>query len=155
MIVFDLRCSPNGHVFEAWFGSSDDYESQRQRGLVQCPLCGAEAVEKAVMAPRVGAKGNQAATPARPPARQDIVSSDPAEVKTMLATMAALQKKMLESADYVGTRFADEARAIHLGETEARPIYGKATDAETRSLAEEGIEVAALPFPLVAPGEEN
>lgn len=155
MIVFDLRCSPNGHVFEAWFGSSDDYESQRKRGLVQCPLCGAEAVEKAVMAPRVGAKGNQAATPARPPATQDIVSSDPAEVKTMLATMAALQKKMLESADYVGTRFADEARAIHLGETEARPIYGKATDAETRSLADEGIEVAALPFPLVAPGDEN
>ncbi len=86
---------------------------------------------------------------------QDIVSSNPAEVKTMLATMAAMQKKMLESADYVGTRFADEARAIHLGETEVRPIYGKATDAETRSLAEEGIEVAALPFPLVAPGEEN
>jgi hypothetical protein len=155
MIVFDLCCSPNGHVFEAWFGSSDDYESQRRRGLVQCPLCGAEAVEKAVMAPRVGAKGNQAPTPAPKPAMRDIVSSDPAEVKTMLATMAALQKKMLESADYVGTRFADEARAIHLGETEARPIYGKATDAETRSLAEEGIEVAALPFPLVAPGEEN
>ncbi len=63
MIVFDLRCSPNGHVFEAWFGSSDDYESQRSRGLVQCPLCGAEAVEKAVMAPRVGAKGNQAPAP--------------------------------------------------------------------------------------------
>ena len=155
MIVFDLRCSPNGHVFEAWFGSSDDYESQRQRGLVQCPLCGAEVVAKAVMAPRVGAKGNQAPAPAPKPAMQDIVSSDPAEVKTMLATMAALQKKMLESADYVGTRFADEARAIHLGETEARPIYGKATDAETRSLADEGIEVAALPFPLVAPGEEN
>jgi hypothetical protein len=155
MIVFDLRCSPNGHVFEAWFGSSDDYESQRARGLVQCPLCGAEAVEKAVMAPRVGAKGNQVAAPARPPAMQDIVASDPAEVKTMLAKMAAMQKKMLESADYVGTRFADEARAIHLGETEARPIYGKATSAETRSLADEGIKVAALPFPLVAPGEEN
>lgn len=158
MIVFDLRCSPNGHVFEAWFGSSDDYESQRRRGLVQCPMCGTEAVEKAVMAPRVGAKGNQAGNRAPGPAKpamQDIVSSDPAEVKTMLATMAALQKKMLESADYVGTRFADEARAIHLGETEARPIYGKATDAETRSLADEGIEIAALPFPLIAPGDEN
>jgi hypothetical protein len=86
---------------------------------------------------------------------RDIVSSDPTEVKTMLAKMAAMQKKMLESADYVGTRFADEARAIHLGETEARPIYGKATDAETQSLADEGIEVAPLPFPLVAPGDEN
>jgi hypothetical protein len=155
MIVFDLRCSPNGHVFEAWFGSTDDYESQRARGLVQCPLCGAEAVEKAVMAPRVGAKGNRTATPAAPPAMQDIVASDPAEVKTMLAKMAALQKKMLESADYVGTRFAEEAHAIHLGETEVRPIYGKATSAETQSLAEEGIEVAPLPFPLVLPGEEN
>jgi hypothetical protein len=155
MIVFDLRCSPIGHVFEAWFGSSDDYESQRARGLVQCPLCGAEDIRKAVMAPRVGAKGNQAATPARPPEMQDIVASDPAEVKTMLAKMAALQKKMLEKADYVGTRFAEEARAIHLGETEVRPIYGKATSAETQSLAEDGIEVAPLPFPLVVPGEEN
>ncbi len=60
MIVFDLRCSPTGHVFEAWFGSSADYESQRQRGLVSCPLCGSDGIEKAVMAPRIGAKGDQA-----------------------------------------------------------------------------------------------
>ncbi|MDB5699600.1 MAG: hypothetical protein JWN69_2404 [Alphaproteobacteria bacterium] len=155
MIVFDLRCRPIGHVFEAWFGSSGDYESQRDRGLVQCPLCGAEDIEKAMMAPRVGAKGNQAPAPVPAPARRDMLASDPADVKTMLATMAAMQKKMLEKADYVGTRFADEARAIHLGEREARSIYGKATSAETQSLADEGIEVAPLPFPFVLPGEEN
>ena len=59
MIIFDLKCAPQGHVFEAWFGSTDDYEAQRARGLVSCPLCGSAEVDKAPMAPRVGAKGNQ------------------------------------------------------------------------------------------------
>ncbi len=59
MIVFDLRCQ-HGHVFEAWFGSTDDFESQQKRGLVSCPICGDAGVEKALMAPRIGAKGNQA-----------------------------------------------------------------------------------------------
>jgi hypothetical protein len=145
MIVFDLRCEGNGHVFEAWFGSSEDYESQRGRGLVACPLCGDERIEKAVMAPRVGAKGNQSGeTPA-----------DPEAMKAMLAAMASAQKEMLEKSSYVGNRFADEARAIHLGEAAARSIYGKATRAETESLIEEGIEVSPLPFPVAEPGEEN
>ena len=152
MIVFDLRCSPTGHVFEAWFGSTADFESQRQRGLVQCPLCGAPDVEKAVMAPRIGT--GDADPPAdRPPA--DRHSADPAAVKDMLAAMAAMQRRLLETSHYVGKRFADEARAIYLGEADARSIYGKASDAETRSLIEDGIEVAPLPFPVAPPGEEN
>lgn len=145
MIVFDLKCEAGGHVFEAWFGSSEDYESQRARGLVACPLCGDERIGKAVMAPRVSAKGNQA-----PSARVD-----PEAMKAVLAAMAAAQKDMLSKSNYVGNRFADEARAIHLGEATARSIYGKATFAETESLIEEGIEVAPLPFPVVEPGEEN
>ena len=145
MIVFDLKCEGGGHVFEAWFGSSEDYESQRARGLVSCPLCGDERIEKAVMAPRVGAKGNQSSA----------APVDPEAMKAMLAAMAAAQKGLLEKSNYVGERFADEARAIHLGEASARSIYGKATRAETESLIEDGIEVSPLPFPVVEPGQEN
>ena len=144
MIVFDLRCSA-GHVFEAWFGKSEDYEDQRGRGLVICPLCGDAQVGKAVMAPAVAAKGNQG--PADAP--------DPQAVKRMLAGMAEAQRKALEQSSWVGERFADEARAIHLGEADARAIHGKATRAEAEQLADEGIKVAPLPFPVAEPGEEN
>ena len=153
MIVFDLICRPEGHVFEAWFGSSEDYDDQSQRGLVQCPLCGAGHVEKAVMAPRVGAKGNQRLPGAR--ANSELVSSDPAGVKQMLAAMAAAQKQILERSEYVGDRFADEARAIHVGEADDRPIHGRATPEQSESLIDEGISVAPLPFPVIEPGQEN
>ena len=146
MIVFDLKCLPEGHVFEAWFGSSDAYDDQRARGLVECPLCGSDEVEKAVMAPRVGAKGDRAA---------QAMTSDPEAVKTMLAAMAAAQKKMLEGSHYVGDGVADEARAIHLGEAEARSIHGRATREQGESLRDEGIKVAPLPFPVAEPGREN
>ena len=149
MIVFDLKCLAKGHVFEAWFGSSEDYESQQQRGLVQCPLCGTGAVEKAVMAPRVGAKGNSSS------AAEVALSSQPEAIKAMLAAVAAAQKKLLAGSDFVGDRFASEARAIHLGETDARAIHGRATRAETESLIEDGVPVAPLPFPLAEPGQEN
>ncbi len=149
MIVFDLKCA-QAHVFEAWFGSSADYERQRERGLVQCPICGDGEVSKAVMAPRVGAKRNQLSAPAETSA----ATSDP-DAKAMLAAMAAMQRKLLERSEHVGPRFADEARAIHLGEAEARSIYGQATPTETESLRDEGIHVAPLPFPVIEPGQEN
>jgi len=153
VIVFDLICRPEGHVFEAWFGSSEDYESQQQRGLVECPLCTSQEVEKAVMAPRVGAKGNQRLAGAR--ANSEMVTSDPEGVKRMLAAMAEAQRKVLERSQYVGDRFAEEARAIHLGESDERPIHGRATPEQTESLLQEGIQVAPLPFPVIEPGEEN
>jgi hypothetical protein len=153
MIVFDLICRPEGHVFEAWFGSSEDYEAQWGRGLVQCPLCNALDVEKAVMAPRIGPKSNQRLPGAR--ASSEMVSSDPDGVKRMLAAMAAAQKKVLEGSEYVGERFPDVARAIHLGETEGRPIHGRATPEQTERLIDEGIAVAPLPFPVIDPGQEN
>lgn len=143
MIIFDLKCAPLGHVFEAWFGSTEDYEAQRARGLVSCPLCGAGAVDKAPMAPRVGAKGNQADGP------------PPEQVKALLAAMADAQKQMLESSEHVGPRFVDEARAIHLGESEARAIHGEATPKQAEELREEGIPVAPLPFAVPPPGTEN
>lgn len=143
MIVFDLRCAPAGHVFEAWFGSSADYDDQRARGLVACPLCGALAVEKAPMAPAVPRGGGDVAAPA------------PAEIKRKLAELAVLQRKMIAGSDWVGDRFASEARAIHLGESDARAIHGRATLADARDLAADGVPVAPLPFPVAPPGEEN
>jgi hypothetical protein len=151
LIIFDLKCAPQGHVFEAWFGSTADYEAQKARGLVSCPLCGALEVHKAPMAPAVGAKGNSKA-PAAPP---ELYSGDAGQVKAMLAAAAALQKKLLEGSESVGDRFANEARAIHLGDAEARAIHGSATRAQAESLIEDGIPVAPLPFPVVDPGAEN
>ena len=145
MIVFDLRCEAQGHVFEAWFGSSDSYEEQRGRGLVACPLCGSKDVGKAPMAPSVPAKAGSA----------DLFSGDSESVKAMLAAAAAVQRKLLEGSESVGTRFAEEARAIHLGEAPRRSIHGRATRDEATSLAEEGVPVAPLPFPVAEPGEEN
>ena len=143
MIIFDLRCEPQGHVFEAWFGSSEDYEEQAARGLVACPICGSAEVEKAPMAPSVGAKGNQNSGP------------PPEAVKAIMSEMAAAQKKLLEKSEHVGDRFPDEARAIHLGETEARAIHGRASPADADSLRDEGVPIAPLPFPVPEPGEEN
>ncbi|MEA3054422.1 MAG: hypothetical protein QOG72_3325 [Sphingomonadales bacterium] len=150
MIIFDLKCAPQGHVFEAWFGSTAAYEEQRARGLVGCPVCGSAQVAKAPMAPAVGAKGN---------ASLESISSGssppPDEVKSRLAEAAALQKKLLEGSEAVGERFADEARAIHLGDSEARSIHGLATRAEAESLIDEGVPIAPLPFPVAEPGAEN
>jgi hypothetical protein len=152
MIIFDLKCAPNGHVFEAWFGSSAAFEEQRGRGLVACPLCGAGEVAKAPMAPAVGAKGNASSAS---PSPGSLFSGAPDEVKKMLAAAAALQKSLLDGSESVGTRFAAEARAIHLGEADSRPIHGEATHSEAKSLIEDGVPIAPLPFPVVPPGEEN
>lgn len=144
MIVFDLKCGPQGHVFEAWFASSEDYEGQRARGLVACPLCDTLSIEKAAMAPRVGAKANSSAR-----------AEDGSDAKAMLAKLAVMQRKLLASSDNVGDRFADEARAIHLGEADARAIHGRATRVETASLLDEGIAIAPLPLPVIDPADEN
>ncbi len=147
MIIFDLRCAFGGHVFEAWFGSSADYEDQRERGLVACPICGSADVAKAPMAPAVPVKANAQPAPH--------FSAPPEQVKAMLAAAAAVQKQLLAGSESVGDRFAAEARAIHLGEAEARSIYGRATPVEARSLVQEGVPIAPLPFPVPEPGEEN
>jgi hypothetical protein len=144
MIIFDLRCASQGHVFEAWFGSTDDYEAQRERGLVTCPICGCGDVEKAPMAPNVGAKGDKAAPP-----RETAQELSPEAVKALLANMAEAQKNLLADSDFVDDRFADEARAIHLGEAEARSIHGRATREEADCLCEEGIPIGTLPFPVI------
>ena len=145
MIVFDLRCG-GGHVFESWFGSTADYEDQKTRGMVRCPLCDSGAIEKAVMAPNVGAKGNQRTVASN--ARQD-------RTKTALAALARAQAKALEGSEWVGTGFADRARAMHLGEEASAPIHGQASLQEARALVEEGVPVAPLPLPVVPPAARN
>lgn len=155
MIVFDLKCG-SGHVFEAWFGSSRDYDGQRERGLVSCPICGADDVAKAVMAPAVGAKGNRAPDPVSgslPMAHGG--QPGPAEMKQILAKLADAQAKALEKSDYVGTRFAEEARAMHEGDTDERQIHGEATLDEAKSLLDDGVPVAPLPFPVRRPHSDN
>lgn len=137
MIVFDLCCAA-GHVFEAWFASSEDYEAQRAKGLVSCPVCGEIEVDKAVMAPRVAAKGNQRA-----------------DAKAAYEALARAQAEALKESHWVGEGFAGEARAIHLGEAEARAIHGQASIAEARALHEEGIAVMPLPLPVRPPRTDN
>lgn len=143
MIVFDLKCGA-GHVFEAWFGSSADYADQRERGLVSCPVCGDGDVGKAVMAPNVGAKGNAGSDP---PA--------PAAIKAAMREVARVQAQALSNSTWVGGDFANQARAMHLGEQDKATIHGQATPAEARSLVEDGVPVAPLPFPVVPPETSN
>jgi len=151
MIVFDLSCS-HGHVFEAWFGSSADYDDQRSRGLVSCPLCGDGGIGKAAMAPNVAPKGNRASGVSVP---MQSGAPPPAEVKALLAALAKAQAKMLEGSEDVGRRFADEARAIHDGDATQRPIHGEATLAEAKALMEEGVPVAPLALPIVPPDKAH
>lgn len=148
MIVFDLKCG-QAHVFEAWFGSSTDYEDQRGRKLIQCPICGDGEIGKAVMAPRLGSGVVERSLPVASAA------SPPPEMKAMLAAMAQLQAKMLEKSQWVGRRFADEARSIHHGDTEHRTIHGEATPAEAAALAEEGVALMPLPLPVTSPDQSN
>ncbi|QHL91000.1 DUF1178 family protein [Sphingomonas changnyeongensis] len=150
MIVFDLKCAA-GHVFEAWFGSSADYEAQRARALVVCPVCGDSAIDKAVMAPRIGS-GAARAEPASPPVGDTAGPPDP---KALLAALARAQARMLAGSEWVGARFAEEARAIHHGEAEERQIHGEASPDEARRLADEGIELVPLPLPVTPPDQRH
>lgn len=142
MIVFDLRCG-GGHVFEAWFASSTAFETQVGAQQVHCPVCDDARVEKAVMAPAVAAKGNRREAPS------------PAKVKAAMQMLAAEQSKALKSSQWVGTAFADQARAMHVGEREKATIHGQASLAEAKALVEEGVPVAPLPFPVVPPKALN
>lgn len=155
MIVFDLECRADGHRFECWFGSTGDFEQQRERGLLCCPQCGGSDVDKAVMAPRVGRKGNQGSEVA--PAKAQPVSNGaiPPEAAQMMRKLAAMQAEALQSSRWVGDSFADDARAMHYGERDQEVIHGQATLEQAKDLLEEGIAVAPLPFPVVPPGKSN
>jgi hypothetical protein len=161
MIVFELSCSPGGHRFEGWFASSDDYAGQQARGLVTCPECGSAQIAKAPMAPAVPRKGNQqVARPqpdgAQPPAPQARTAPDlPPAARAALLKIAELQAEALKHSRWVGKDFAEDARAMHYGEKEAELIHGEASAKEAQALAEEGIVVAPVLFPIAPPGKVN
>ena len=158
MIVFDLQCRHGGHRFEGWFGSSEEFAKQQQRGLVSCPQCGSGEINKAPMAPSIGRKGNQLPAAVPPaPARPQAMSAGvmPPEAARMMQTLAKMQAKALETSRWVGESFANESRAMHYGERDTEAIHGQATLAEAIELLEEGIEVTPLPFPVAPAGEAN
>ena len=155
MIIFDLKCT-QGHVFEAWFGSSADYDAQKDRGLLSCPFCGDQSVDKAVMAPAVPAKSNQRGDEtSSTPHMSAAAGLDPEKARQMLAAIAAAQADAIKDSQWVGRKFASIARAIHYGEEDARGIYGEVAPQEAQSLLEEGIEVAPLLIPVVPPEAKN
>jgi hypothetical protein len=131
MIRYALTCE-NEDAFEGWFGSSRDYDEQEAKGLVECPVCGSRTVRKAPMAPAIAR-------------RRDSV---PPEVRAAVAE--EVRKHIKENFDYVGDRFAKEARKMHEGDAPERPVWGEATADEARALLEDGVPVAPLP-PEIAP----
>ena len=154
MIVFDLSCA-DGHRFEGWFSSSDDFAGQQAKGLVSCPHCGSAEVVKAPMAPAVPRKGNQQ-TAQRTENRLPVAGgSMPPEVAEAMSKLARMQAEALKQSTWVGDKFAEQSRAMHYGEQASEVIHGKASPKEAKALLEEGIPVAPLPFPVAPPDELN
>lgn len=164
MIRYSLRCD-KGHLFESWFQNSSAYEFQVKSKLVSCPRCASVKVEKAIMAPQiVGKKGRghapepAAADPAAtnlPAGTAFADSSTPlfmAQERELRAKLKELRDHIVKTADNVGKRFPEQARAMYYGDIDHRPIYGETSLAEAKALIDEGVEVAPLP---VLPEDQN
>ena len=172
MILYNLRCHKD-HVFETWFRDSAAYDSQTKAAVIECPVCGSKKVEKAIMAPHVTKSAGRsrsrgedsaspmatpAATPIMAPTRQAPVANAPMSGATTKAmreveqsakvrrALQELRRQVEESFDYVGPEFAEEARKIHYGETDERPIYGETSEEEAEALKEEGVGVSRIPW---------
>ena len=161
MISFDLKCD-GGHVFEIWFRSSADYESQRASRQIVCPYCGGQDVSKAVMAPAVGAKGNRRSEvlPVDTPSPSHAVATIPDaqsihRIKALINELAEAQTRALADSQWVGAAFTERARAMHYGEAEQAAIHGTASLEEARAMAEEGLAVAPLLVPIAPPDQTN
>lgn len=148
MIHYQVRCSA-GHEFDGWFRDSGAFETQTRSGLIECPECGDTHIERALMNPFVGRKKEGGAVaprtekPAEPPQGVAAGGQMPDQMRAMLQKLRA---EVERNCDYVGADFADEARRIHNGESDRRGIYGEASPDQAESLAEEGIEVARIPW---------
>lgn len=161
MIRYALVCERK-HDFEIWFGDSADYERQRKRGLVTCPICDSNKVEKAIMAPSIARGGKKRSlapveTPQTPiqdapaPAPENVAMISPQE-QEFRAKLKEFRDHLTKNADNVGGRFPEEARKMHYGETPHRSIYGEASPQEAKELIDEGIEFHPLP---TLPDERN
>ncbi len=134
MIRYALSCS-FGHEFEAWFSSADDFDMQKKKSLISCPLCEDNDITKQIMAPALkGTKRKQSAS----------------DAQAFAAFAGKVREKIRSTHDYVGDKFADEALAMHRGEKDEKPIYGETTRDEAKTLKEEGVPAAPLP-PAFAP----
>jgi hypothetical protein len=160
MIVYNLACEHN-HLFEGWFASPIDFENQRDRGLVECPVCNSRKIERKLHAPRINTSGvggerernsEKAATEIEQAKLQsggEFVASD--DFKKLTQAMGEFANKVRSNTEYVGEKFADEARAMHYGEIPQRGIRGRADAQTAAELRDEGIEFQSLPFPVDFP----
>ncbi|MDE8348004.1 MAG: DUF1178 family protein [Acidocella sp.] len=153
MIHYQLICA-GSHEFDGWFKDSENFERQARRGLILCPICASTKVDRALMAPRLRKKGRVidhdpqpkvSATPAMVESTplQSTAGMIPDQVRAVLHKLRAEVEK---NCDYVGNEFATEARKIHHGEAKPRGIYGESTEAEAEALADDGIDVARIPW---------
>ena len=141
MIRYNLRCD-QAHAFESWFQNSSAYDKQAKRGLVACPLCGSTAVEKTIMAPSVPAKTRKSKSEVAKPDQVALMSPQQQELRKKIRE---LHDEIASKADNVGEQFPDEARKMHYGEIDHRPIYGQAKPEEAKELIEEGVEILPIP----------
>jgi hypothetical protein len=151
MIHYHLLCETE-HAFDAWFGSSSAFDTQAKRGLVECPRCGSTTVRKAIMAPRLGTKGNRKSELSGMKAANLTAAEQAPSFEELRAVLRRIRAEVEEKSEYVGDNFAEEARRIHHEETPARGIYGEATAADAQALVDEGIEFYPLPR---LPEEQN
>lgn len=142
MKVFNLQCA-HGHPFEGWFKDLAAYEAQRENGLLTCPCCGNSEVQKTLSAPRLNLSGAQEPSP-----KSEVVAAATPAPQAAEALVAAMQmvREALAASEDVGNRFAQEARAMHAGESPSRAIHGQTTLETAQELAQEGIPVLPLPF---------
>jgi len=158
VIRYNLVCD-QCHEFESWFANSGAYDKQAKRGLISCPLCGSEKVEKAIMAPRLARtdKSGPIVAPAEEAAPAPVEAPTPVAMispqeREFRKKLKELRDHLTANAENVGKKFPEVARKMHYGETEHRSIYGEASPKDAKDLHEEGIEFHPLP---VLPDERN
>ena len=136
MIKFDLICQ-NEHIFEASFDDSKSYELQKKKKLIECPFCMNNSVTKSVMSPNVSSKSNNS---------KKIKKEQEKVFANYNKQLSKIKNEIENNFKYVGKKFPEEARKIHYEEEEEKPIYGEATEKESKELVEEGISLVKLPF---------
>ncbi len=135
MVVFDFICQNCGEAFEGWFGNSDEYKIQKEKSLVNCPICDSHDIEKQLSAPAVSKKANQ----------QNLKPQSSVKPEDIRKIIKDFRQHVFDNFENVGSKFAEESLKMHYGETEERNIYGTVTKEEAVKLAEEGVETLPLP----------
>lgn len=162
MIAYDLSCAA-AHRFEGWFSCASDYDLQKSQGLLRCPFCDDGEITKQLSAPNIGRKTNQSAAlrPGNSSQQtetaqiQEAAPPPPEVMAAVIDKLTQFQSEVLKDSKWVGRKFAEEARAIHYGESEPQQIHGESSPQEAKDLADEGIAICALPLPFIPPEAKN